>query len=99
VFQEIALFKISTDKVLAMGGIEKLIRKYNARVLEILENCIVLEKTGLYTETQEMFDELQASIGVLQFIRSGRVAVTRSNIERLSDMLANIDKIKLGLND
>jgi acetolactate synthase-1/3 small subunit len=59
----------------------------------------VLEKTGLYTETQEMFDELQASIGVLQFIRSGRVAVTRSNIERLSDMLANIDKIKLGLNE
>ena len=99
VFQEIALFKISTEKVLAMGGIESLIRKYNARILEILENCIVLEKTGLYTETQEMFDELQASIGVLQFIRSGRVAVTRSNIERLSDMLANIDKIKLGLND
>ena len=77
-----------------MGGIETLIRKYNARVLEILENCIVLEKTGLYTETQEMFDELQASIGVLQFIRSGRVAVTRSNIERLSDMLANIEKIR-----
>ena len=77
-----------------MGGIETLIRKYNARILEILENCIVLEKTGLYTETQEMFDELQASIGVLQFIRSGRVAVTRSNIERLSDMLANIEKIR-----
>ena len=94
VFQEIALFKISTEKVLAMGGIEKLIRKYNARVLEILENCIVLEKTGLYTETQEMFDELQQSIGVLQFIRSGRVAVTRSNIERLSDMLANIEKVR-----
>ncbi|MBR3871421.1 MAG: acetolactate synthase small subunit [Paludibacteraceae bacterium] len=94
VFQEIALFKISTEKVLAMGGIETLIRKYNARILEILENCIVLEKTGLYTETQEMFDELQASIGVLQFIRSGRVAVTRSNIERLSDMLANIEKIR-----
>ena len=94
VFQEIALFKISTEKVLAMGGIEKLIRKYNARVLEILENCIVLEKTGLYTETQEMFDELQQSIGVLQFIRSGRVAVTRSNIERLSDMLANVEKVR-----
>ena len=94
VFQEIALFKISTEKVLAMGGIETLIRKYNARVLEILENCIVLEKTGLYTETQEMFDELQQSIGVLQFIRSGRVAVTRSNIERLSDMLANVEKVR-----
>lgn len=74
-----------------MGGIEYLIRKYNARVLEILENCVVIEKTGLYQETQEMFDELQKAIGVLQFIRSGRVAITRGRVERLSDMLAGID--------
>ena len=90
VYQEIALYKLATDKVLSMGGIEALIRKYNARVLEILDNCVVLEKTGLYEETQEMFDELQARIGVLQFIRSGRVAITRSKIERLSDMLASM---------
>lgn len=91
IYQEIALFKLATDKVLAMGGIEYLIRKYNARVLEILENCVVIEKTGLYQETQEMFDELQKAIGVLQFIRSGRVAITRGRVERLSDMLAGID--------
>lgn len=95
IYQEIALFKLATDKVLAMGGIEYLIRKYNTRVLEILDNCVVLEKTGLYQETQEMFNELQNSIGVLQFIRSGRVAITRGRVERLSDMLAGIDsKIK-----
>jgi acetolactate synthase-1/3 small subunit len=52
----------------------------------------VLEKTGLYEETQEMFNELASSIGVLQFIRSGRVAITRGRIERLSDMLASIEK-------
>jgi acetolactate synthase-1/3 small subunit len=75
-----------------LGGIEPLIRKYNARVLEILDNCVVLEKTGLYEETQEMFNELASSIGVLQFIRSGRVAITRGRIERLSDMLASIEK-------
>lgn len=92
VYQEIALYKLATDKVLAMGGIETLIRKYNARVLEILDNCIVLEKTGLYEETQEMFDELQNKIGVLQFIRSGRVAITRSKVERLSDMLAAMER-------
>jgi len=91
VFQEIALYKLATDKVLGMGGIEPLIRKYDARVLEILENCIVLEKTGLFKETQEMFDELQSSIGVLQFIRSGRVAITRGKKERLSDMLSKIE--------
>lgn len=92
VFQEIALFKLDTAKVLSMGGIESVIRRYNARVLEILENCIVIEKTGLYEETQAMFDELQERIGVLQFIRSGRVAITRGKKERLSDMLESIDK-------
>jgi len=91
VYQEIALYKLATDKVLGMGGIEQLIRKYDARVLEILDNCIVLEKTGLFKETQEMFDELQSRIGVLQFIRSGRVAITRGKKERLSDMLAKIE--------
>lgn len=91
VFEEIALYKLATDKVLAMGGIERLIRKYNVKVLEILDNCVVLEKTGLYSETQSLFDELQATIGVLQFIRSGRVAITRGKVERLSDMLAKID--------
>lgn len=91
VFQEIALYKLATDKVLAMGGIEGIIRKYDARVLEILENCVVLEKTGLYKETQAMFDELQSRIGVLQFIRSGRVAITRGKVERLSDMLAKME--------
>lgn len=92
VYQEIALYKLATSKVLAMGGIEPIIRKYDARVLEILENCIVIEKTGLFAETQEMFDELQSKIGVLQFIRSGRVAITRGRIERLSDMLAAIEQ-------
>lgn len=92
VYQEIALYKLATDKVIGMGGVENLIRKYNAKVLEILENCIVLEKTGLYEETQEMFEELQSRIGVLQFIRSGRVAITRGKKERLSDMLAKIEK-------
>lgn len=91
VFQEIALYKLATDKVLAMGGIEGIIRKYDARVLEILENCVVLEKTGLYKETQALFDELQDKIGVLQFIRSGRVAITRGKVERLSDMLAKME--------
>ena len=39
-----------------------------------------------------MFNELANTIGVLQFIRSGRVAITRGRIERLSDMLASIEK-------
>ncbi len=77
---------------MSLGSIEALIRRYNVRILDITPTCVVIEKTGLYEETQELFEELQSSIGVLQFIRSGRVAITKSKVERLSDMLASIDE-------
>jgi acetolactate synthase-1/3 small subunit len=88
VHQEIALYKLSTELFIRMDGVEELIRKYSARVLEINEDCTVLEKSGHYEETQALFRELSERIGVLQFIRSGRIAITKSKVERLSDMLA-----------
>ena len=75
-----------------MGTVEALIRKYNARILEMNEDCVVLEKSGHYDETQALFNELSETIGVLQFIRSGRVAITKSKVERLSDMLADMER-------
>ena len=74
------------------GTVEDLIRKYHIRILEMNSDFVVLQKAGHYAETQQMFDELSESIGVLQFIRSGRVAITRSKVERLSDMLDAIQE-------
>ncbi|MDR1330608.1 MAG: acetolactate synthase small subunit [Tannerella sp.] len=92
VYQEIALYKLSTEAFVRMGGVEDLIRKYDARVLDINESCVVLEKSGHYGETQALFGELSERIGVLQFIRSGRIAITKSRVERLSDMLAAVEE-------
>ncbi|MEI6752924.1 MAG: acetolactate synthase small subunit [Paludibacter sp.] len=92
VFQEIALYKVSTERLLGLGSIEELVRKYHIRILEMTPDYAVLQKAGHYEETQQMFEELSESIGVLQFIRSGRVAITRSKVERLSDMLENIQQ-------
>ena len=92
VFQEIALYKLSTELFIKMGTVEDLIRKYNARILEMNETCVVLEKSGHYDETQALFRELSETIGVLQFIRSGRIAITKSRVERLSDMLAEMER-------
>lgn len=94
VYQEIALYKIATDQFLQLGTIEQLIRKYNIRILEMNETCVVLEKTGHYDETQGLFDELSQKLKVLQFIRSGRVAITKSKLERLSDMLASLEEMR-----
>ena len=57
------------------------------------ENFVVFQKAGHYAETQQMFEELSESIGVLQFIRSGRVAITKSKVERLTDMLEGLKKL------
>lgn len=92
VYQEIALYKVATDQFLALGSIEELIRKYNIRILEMTTNCVVLEKTGHYDETQGLFEELSEKLTILQFIRSGRIAINKSKIERLSDMLAKLNK-------
>jgi acetolactate synthase-1/3 small subunit len=92
VHQEIALYKLSTPEFLKMGSVEDIIRKHNAKILEINETCVVIQKTGYYAETKELFEELSKLIGVLQFIRSGRIAVNKSKIERLSDMLGKIEK-------
>lgn len=92
IHQEIALYKVATENLLKNGSIEELIRKYHIRILEMNESFVVLQKAGHYAETQQMFDELSESIGVLQFIRSGRVAITKSKVERLTDMLLDLKK-------
>jgi acetolactate synthase-1/3 small subunit len=88
VHQEIALYKIETSKLIATSNVEELLRKHNARILDVSDHSTVLQKTGHYKETQDLFDELSKDIGVLQFIRSGRVAITKSKVERLSDLLS-----------
>ena len=92
VYQEIALYKIATEDFIQLGSIEDLIRKYNIRILEMTQNCVVLEKTGHYNETQGLFDELSQKMKVLQFIRSGRIAITKSKIERLSYILEKYEE-------
>jgi acetolactate synthase I/III small subunit len=94
-YQEVALYKIPTDSLLDNSEIENLVRKYNARILEVNRNYAVIELTGHTEDTQGLFDEL-AKFRVLQFVRSGRIAITKSTVERLSDFLAELEARKLG---
>ncbi|MDI9606455.1 MAG: acetolactate synthase small subunit [Bacteroidota bacterium] len=97
VHQELALYKLSTEKVLEHGSIEYLVRKYNVRILEVSKDCVVFLKAGHFAETQALFEELANTIGVLQFVRSGRIAITKSKVERLSDMLDKREEQKRAL--
>ena len=90
--QEIALYKVPTEELFESDKIEKIVRNSGARILEITREYVVIEKTGLTHETQQLFDELNY-FGVTQFNRSGRVSITRSAIEKLSEFLKERDSL------
>lgn len=98
IYQEIALYKVSTEALTEGNKIETLVRKHNARILEITKEYTVIEKTGHNNETQAFFKDLN-EFKVLQFIRSGRIAITRSKNERLSEFLTERDAILSKLDD
>lgn len=93
IYQEIALYKVPTEALTSSTDIEGLVRKYNARILEVTQEYTVIEKTGHKDETQALFDELN-NFKVLQFTRSGRIAVTKATRERLSEYLKKLDTQK-----
>lgn len=86
IFQEVALYKVPTNKLLDDRSIEDLIRKHNARILEVNRTYTVIEKSGHPDETQSLFEEL-SRYDVMQFVRSGRVAITKSTVEHVSIFL------------
>lgn len=91
IHQEMALYKVSTKALSANSELEKIIRENHSRVLHIEPSYFVIEKTGYKHETQELFDKLEP-FGVLQFARSGRVAITKQTKE-LTNYLKELSKL------
>ena len=83
IYQEIALYKVPTEKLLEEPNLEKIIRKYNARILEMSRDYTILEKTGHPEETEALFEDWK-SHDIRQFVRSGRVAVTKDTNEHVT---------------
>ena len=87
VYQEVALYKVPTARLLDEEHLEQIIRRHNARILEITRDNTIIEKTGHYDETQALFEELER-YDIRQFVRSGRVTITKSPHELVDRFLA-----------
>ena len=85
---EIALYKLSTLVLEREPKVSELIRRYNARVVEVNPTYSALEKDGTTEDITSFYDELQQLGCVLQFVRSGRIALTKSCVERVNEFLA-----------
>jgi len=90
IHQEIALYKVPTAALISSNSIEETVRKHNARIMEVTSEYTVIEKTGHKEETQDLFDELY-KYGLLQFTRSGRIAITKSSTEAFAEYLKEIE--------
>lgn len=90
VYQEIALYKVSTKALSQGSDVEEIIRKHNARILTVEPDYVIIEKTGHKAETQELFEKLHP-FGMLQFVRSGRVAVTKQ-IKEITSYLRDLEE-------
>lgn len=86
---EIALYKLSTPEFQNNPLASKVIRRFNARVVEVNPVFCIVEKAGMTEEITQLYDELKAQKCVLQFVRSGRVAITTSCFERVNEFLAD----------
>lgn len=90
IYQEIALFKVSTKALLTGNIIDHLVRSHNARFIEITTEYMVIEKTGHKNEIVQLLKELEP-YGILQYVRSGRVAITKQ-VRELNSYLKEMDE-------
>jgi len=70
--------------------IDHIVRNFNARILEVSPEYTVIEKTGHKTEISDLLHQLEPC-GVLQFVRSGRVAITKQ-VKELNAYLEEMDE-------
>lgn len=98
-YQEIALYKVPTAVFLNGSKIEDLVRNNGARILVIEKDHIIIEKTGHKDDTHDLYKKL-APHGLLEFVRSGRVAISKSKrkteayLQQLEEAESNYLSIK-----
>ena len=84
---EVALYKISTPTLLDNPEISRAIRQHNARMMEVNPTYATVLFTGLTEEIGDLYSKLNSFNCLLQYTRSGRIAVTRSFEEPVTQYL------------
>ncbi|GFD75238.1 acetolactate synthase small subunit [Tenacibaculum sp. KUL113] len=79
IYQESCLFKLSTDLLTDNDEIQTIINQSKSRVINVNKSFFVLEKSGRKEEVEELYHILDKH-GIKQFVRSGRIAVTKEEM-------------------
>ena len=74
--REIALYKVSSNALRENDLFIKIINDNHAKILSVSNDYVVIEKTGDEVGISQLFKDLE-KFGVLEFARSGKVAITK----------------------
>jgi acetolactate synthase-1/3 small subunit len=78
IWQEMALYKVSTDEIAEKVKVERLLREYGARAVVIRKDYTVFETTGQREETDRLIAFLEP-LGLIEFVRSARIAIIKDS--------------------
>ena len=60
--------------------IQNIIKESRANMVTVKPDFFVIEKTGWREETEDLYNKLKP-YGLLQFVRSGRISVSKNTME------------------
>lgn len=86
---EVALYKISTPVLLDNPEVSRTIRRHNARMMEVNPTYSTVLLAGLTEDITDLYSKLNSFGCLLQYTRSGRIAVTRSFEEPVTELIQN----------
>lgn len=85
IYQESCLFKIKSELLFEERQIQNIIKESSANIVTVNKEFFVLEKSGRSEEITLLYRELKP-FGIMQFTRSGRIAVSKDEM-KISKML------------
>jgi len=85
IYLQSALFKIKSNLLFEERQIQNIIKNSNSQIVTVSPEFFVIEKSGRKEEIDTLYDEL-VSFGIMQFVRSGRISVTKDEM-KISELL------------
>ncbi len=84
---EVCLLKVNTEVMLRCKDVSRVVRMHGARIVEVNPTYSIVEMKGTTEEIVSLYQGLHQLGAVLQYVRSGRIAVTKSKEETLNKYL------------
>ncbi|MFT5021754.1 MAG: acetolactate synthase-1/3 small subunit [Flavobacteriaceae bacterium] len=80
IYQESALFKVASHLLFDEREIQNIIKDTNAQIVTVSREFFVISKSGRRSEIDMLYDLLKP-FGIMQFVRSGRIAVSKAEMQ------------------